>query len=132
MYEALGDATAQDKIREKYPDQPHCRFLRESPLACVALPSSVDPDLVGKKCPSNPFHKHRELIGDLKPRLIQIQRANHLLEEIEMGIKKVDGLSLSDLEILRVTREITEDRRRKLLAKEIALQLSEIFGERKR
>jgi hypothetical protein len=87
---------------------------------------------VGQPCPNNPFHKHRDEISRLGLLMPRIRRSLQLLDEVELGIKRGDSLTLADFELLRAAKTTMEERRRRLLARELSAAIAELFGESKK
>lgn len=132
MYRHLGKLEVQDEIRSRNTDKPHCHYLKQSPSACIALPASAPQDQVGKMCPNNPFHKYSVEIQNISEFMPHIQRSFRLLDEFELGlISSKSELSVADFELVRAAKENMEDRRRKLLAKELSIAIAQLFGGEK-
>ncbi len=62
----------------------------------------------------------------------RIRRSLQLLDEVELGIKRGDALTLADFELLRAAKTTMEERRRRLLARELSTAIAELFGESKK
>lgn len=78
----------QETIRQLFPDKTHCRWLKDCPSACDALPFDVEKVAQGNPCPNNPFEKYYDLLVDhaeSDSRVI-IEEANRWDSIIELGL----------------------------------------------
>jgi hypothetical protein len=104
MYEALGDAAAQHRIRASNPDRTHCRWLKESSSACECLPASVG-EQIGRQCPNNPYESKRELIETVAEYRQLISEAVDIADLADLGLLPgPDAITPAEYEAARVMR----------------------------
>jgi len=77
LYEHLGNHQSQEVIRNKYPENKHCKMLMQSANACDG-------------CPNNPFNNNREIINEeiLEEWRETIEFGTELIDLAELGLLK--------------------------------------------
>lgn len=76
----------QETIRRLFPDVSHCKWLRDSPSACDALPFDVGNVKAGCPCPNNPYVKFQDLIDEQNEQAPILEESLEWQAVIDLGI----------------------------------------------
>lgn len=91
MFDALGNAQAQQDIRREKPDKSHCSILRVSANACAELPQAYGSSPAGSICPNNPFERNanKTELAEYRTRLLAFTTDAH--RSMKVGALTMDS-----------------------------------------
>lgn len=103
MYKAIGNRGEQDKVRERNEDNTHCKFLKDSPIACESLPYDLGKQKEGDRCPNNPLVRHPKLYERLDDCSPVLQKIEYLEDALKiLPVLDPEDISPEEAETIRV------------------------------
>ena len=110
LYQALGNKSRQDEIREEA-ERRSCYILLRNPGACEALPERIGDIEAGQPCPNNPFQREAKLLAELISQRPLLEIAMYVDDLARMCAIDPDRATPEEWTIMRIMAQRSEHRR---------------------